>query len=152
MSDSRDGSAKSGERRPSTGSGNVLKWAAALGLGYFAFKEWKSLRHSERTRYGFDVEEAIAEYLDRRGADVWLSNGSRGPIDVYAEWTRRLRWGVQVKSSRDGMAKMPGPAERERLFDACCDWGARAVIALHDSGRTTYYDARTAERVMAPRR
>src|SRR5688500_7683051 len=87
----------------------VLKWAVVLGIGYLAFEHWKSHRHSARTTYGFEVEDAIAAYLIRCGANAWTSNGSRGAIDVFAEWTRRSRWGVQVKASRDGTARLPGP-------------------------------------------
>lgn len=134
--------------KPSTGS--ALKVIGAAAAIYFGYKEFKSRRHSARTIYGYDVEDAIVEYMRRRGADAFATAGSRGPIDVYAEWPHE-RWGIQVKASRDGVAKLPGPAERARLIAACAEWGALPVIALHDNGRTTYYDAQTDERVIPPR-
>ncbi len=136
-----------GPQAPSTS--NPWKLLGAAALIYFGVKEYKSQRHSARTTYGYDVEDGIVEYMRRRGADAFATAGSRGPIDVYAEWPRE-RWGIQAKAPRDGAAKLPGPAERARLIMACKAWRARPVIALHDNGRTTYYDARSGDRVIAP--
>ncbi|MDB4953226.1 MAG: hypothetical protein JWO36_795 [Myxococcales bacterium] len=142
--------AKPPDHTPPPPSNSPWKLIGAAALIYFGVKEYKSCRHSARTIYGYSVEDGIVEYLRRRGADAFATAGSRGPIDVYAEWPRE-RWGIQAKASRDGVAKLPGPAERERLIAACKAWRARPVIALHDDGRTTYYDARTGDRVIPPR-
>jgi hypothetical protein len=139
------------ERRDKNNNG-LLKWAAMLGIGWLAYDEWKRHRHSDRTLYGYDAEDTVADYLSRCGAAIGMSPGSRGPIDVYAEWSPSKRWGVQVKASRDGDAKLPRPAERERLIRACRDWRARPVIALVDDGRTKYLDGRTGERIYPPGR
>jgi len=129
----------------------MFKFAVVLGIVYLIYTVWKSNRHSARTRYGYEAEESIASYLRRCGAEVWLSNGSRGPIDVYAQWSKSRRWAIQIKASRDGLARIPRPGERERLIVASREWRARAVIALREYGRTTYLDARTSQRLNAPR-
>lgn len=128
----------------------MFKLAVVLVVGYFLYKKWKSARHSARTRYGYEVEASIALYLRSRGATVRLSNGSRGPFDIFAQWNENTRWVIQVKASRDGSARMPGPDERERLIAASRALRARPVIALREYGRTTYIDSRTSQRVNAP--
>lgn len=121
-------------------------------LGWVAWLAYKSERHSTRTRHGFDREEASARYLASRGAAVGLSPGSKGPIDLAAEWDDGTRWAIQQKSSRDGRARLPRPSERARLRNASKRIGATPVVALTSRGRTTYRHAATGERLIPPRR
>lgn len=121
-------------------------------LGWAIWETFKSEHHSNRTRHGFRREEASARYLGRRGADVGISVGSRGPIDVFAEWNDGSAWAIQMKSSRDGRARPPGPSERARLRNASRRSRATPVIALSSRGRTTYHHATTGERLTPPRR
>jgi Holliday junction resolvase len=129
----------------------MFKFVAVLVIAYYLYEWWRSKRHSARTLYGYAAEGSIASYLRSRGAEVRLSNGSRGPVDVFAQWGKHRRWVIQVKASRDGSARMPGPDERERLIVASREWRARPVVALREYGRTTFLDARTLQRVTPPR-
>jgi Holliday junction resolvase len=129
----------------------MLKLAVVLLIAYLLYKEWKSKRHSARTLYGYEAEVSIALYLKSCGAEVQLTNGSRGPYDILAQWGKRKCWVIQVKASRDGSARMPGPGERERLIVASRKLRAWPVIALREYGRTTYLDAWTLQRVNPPR-
>lgn len=132
-----------------------VNWGKVALVGLFGWAIWeafKSERHSNRTRHGYEREEASARYLNRRGADVGISSGSRGPIDVLAEWDDGSAWAIQMKSSRDGRPRPPGPSERARLRNASRRTRATPVIALSSGGRTTYHHATTGERLTPPRR
>lgn len=139
-------------RPPQPPSINWGKVAVVGLIGWAIWETFKAERHSNRTRHGFRREEASARYLATTGANVGISAGSRGPIDVFAEWNDGSAWAIQVKSSRDGSARPPGPSERARLRNASRRAKATPVIALSSRGRTTYHHATTGERLTPPRR
>lgn len=137
-------------RPPSQGGG--LGTAVVVGLvGWWLWDAYKSKRRSERVQFGFDREVAVANNMQRRGASVAMSPGSRGPFDVFADWGR-TSWAIQLKASRDGEPRLPGPRERDRLVRAAEREGAVPVIGLASGQRTTYHHAVTGERLRTPRR
>ena len=118
-----------------------------LGLGVgVAVSVFKSGRRSRDVRHGFEQEKKIARGLERKGADVELSPGSRGPHDLRADFGEET-WLIQAKSSRRGQAKVPSPKERQNLIAAAKRQGAKPVVALSDSGRTTFFHAKSGERL-----
>lgn len=120
--------------------------AAAAGIGLAIYRHHKHAIRSENVLHGYESEFAIATSLERRGAEVAVSPGSRGPVDVDAAWPTR-RWAIQVKASQLGEPRWPGPDERARLLRASRARGAEPVIALRRGTRTSYYDALTHERL-----
>jgi hypothetical protein len=131
--------------------GKLLFGAALVGLGVALYKEHKFAQQSARVQHGYDSEPAIGRSLAKSGADVGLSPGSRGPVDIYAEWSSKRRWAIQAKSSRSGEPRWPGPAERHRLVDASRELDAQPVVALRRGTRTTYFDVITSERLYPAR-
>lgn len=133
-----------------------LKWVgvstvAVLGA-YALYQTDKSTKRSKDVRFGFDSEVETAVELGEIGAEVELSPGSRGAIDVHARWARS-RWAIQQKASRRGRARMPRPGERLRLIRAAKRRDARPIISLREGRRPAqYFDARTLAPVDPPRR
>jgi Holliday junction resolvase len=121
--------------------GELLFWGlvgtVAVGAGIKAFK---GHRRSLDVRHGFDQEVTIANKLERKGADVTLSPGSRGPFDMHVDWGSE-QWLVQSKASRRGTAKPPSQKKTKQLITTARKLGAEPVIALSDGGKTTFYDA-----------
>jgi Holliday junction resolvase len=136
----------------------IFKVALLVGVGYAGYKiiseivsekpllESKSKRRSKDIKHGFEREEGIARYLGRKGADVQVSPGSRGPYDVRATFDEQT-WLIQSKASRLGSPRPPRWQERERLIHAAQKEGAEPIIALSENGRAKYYHAISGERV-----
>lgn len=122
-----------------------------MGGGFFvAAKLYEDWKRSNYVRHGFSRERAIARYLARKGARVEITPGSRGAIDVTARWPSGVVWKIQAKSSREGIARPPGPGERARLRRASAASKTRPVIALWERARTRYLCANSGERIYPP--
>jgi Holliday junction resolvase len=96
-----------------------------------------------RTKIGQRGEHRAARHLRRKGFEVKLSPGSRGPADLNASKPRR-RWLVQVKASQEAKPAWPSPKDTARLERAAARTGGTAVVAqVAGQGEPTYRSAKT---------
>lgn len=100
--------ATSGERSWWTPTKAALAALAVTWVGIELYRNSQHTKRSTRVLHGFDSEFTIASSLERRGAEVMVSPGSRGPIDILAAWRSR-RWAIQAKASIAGEPRWPGP-------------------------------------------
>ena len=98
---------------------------------------------SKAHRIGVRAEERVVRDLQKHGAEVEQSPGSRGAADIKAEFPTGRKWYVQVKGTGDGSPQWPSSEELRRLKIAASRAGATPVVALvHEDEKVTYRSAR----------
>ncbi len=133
----------------------AMQWILVAGGIYVARELIESWRASTRARTGLERERAVARYLARCGAKVYVSLGSRGAADITAAWPGANKWKIQVKSSRAKRPRFPSPNERKRLKISASRSKAIPVLAFckktATSWTTRYYHLETTERLYPSR-
>lgn len=94
-------------------------------------------------KYGRNKERQVGKYLTKKGWDVWIARGSRGPCDLFAAKNFR-KWCIQVKASRKTQitsSVFSSKAER-RLKNAATRKKAIPVLALVAQNTVGFYSVR----------
>jgi hypothetical protein len=74
-------------------------------------------------------EQAVKDHLERLGATVELSPGSRTNTDVEAVFPNGTLWIIQVKASSTGDPSYPSATEKQALNSRATRIGAVPVYA-----------------------
>jgi len=93
-------------------------------------------------RYGRKKEKLVAQQLEKFGAQVILSLGSRGPADITAKFSNK-KWKIQVKSTRGGNPNLPSKEELRRLKISAAKSKAVPVIAYVEGNKVIYQSVKT---------
>jgi len=103
-------------------------------------------------RYGRSKEELVARHLRGHGAQVDMSQGSKGAADLAAKFPTGTKWKVQVKSSRTSASRKPCDEELRRLKISATKSRATGVVACVMQNEISFESVRDGRKLTPPNR
>jgi Holliday junction resolvase len=91
---------------------------------------------------GLKAEKRVAFSLKSKGANVFISPGSRGSADVIGKWNNGKKWFVQVKYSGKNNPANLSLREKNNLISKAKRNNGTAVLAQVTPKKISYFSVK----------